>query len=122
MLLKQLHLMQGYVLALLCRFLIVISLCRSAAAFLRARNPSHVVSNSEFGEAAQLTKPASLMGTKDSTHQKRHQRLNFQFPFGDWSSHPWLKQHENQQNPRFTRDFSTCFHEFCVFFPCNEQI
>lgn len=84
-----------------CRFIIVMSLCRSAAAFLRARNPSPLVSNSEFGEDAQLTKPASLTETKDSTHQKQQQRLNFQFPFGDWSSHPWSKPHENQQNPRF---------------------
>lgn len=91
-------------------FIIIISLlCRSAAAFLRARNPSPLVSNSEFGEDAQLTKPASLMDMKDSAHQKQQQRLNFQFPFGDWSSHPWLKPHENQQNSRFWRDFSARF-------------
>ncbi|KAH6835036.1 Tic22-like family protein [Perilla frutescens var. hirtella] len=77
---------------------------KSAAAFLRARNPPHTIANSNFGEDAQLTKPDSLVETKNSTHHKQQQRLNFQFPFGDWSSHPWLKQQENQQNQSCSRE------------------
>ncbi|KAG6409863.1 hypothetical protein SASPL_127905 [Salvia splendens] len=76
---------------------------KSAAAFQRARNPSHLVSNSESEEDALLTKPNSLMETKDSTCHKQ-QRLSFQFPFGDWSSNPWSKQQEDQQNPLDARD------------------
>ncbi|KAL1552831.1 hypothetical protein AAHA92_13582 [Salvia divinorum] len=76
---------------------------KSAAAFQRARNPSHLISNSESEEDAQLTKPNSPAETKDSARHKQ-QRLSFQFPFGDWSSNPWSKQQEDQQNPLGTRD------------------
>ncbi|KAL1552826.1 hypothetical protein AAHA92_13578 [Salvia divinorum] len=79
---------------------------KSAAAFQRARNPSHLISNSESEEDAQLTKPNSLVETKDSARHKQ-QRLSFQFPFGDWSSNPWSKQQEDLQNPLGARDAKT---------------
>ncbi|KAI3458086.1 hypothetical protein Pfo_014749 [Paulownia fortunei] len=78
---------------------------KSSASFLRAKNPSRLICNSEFGEDAQLQSSATLeVERKDNTHAKQGRMLNFQFPFGDWFSHPWLKQQERQQNLLDTRD------------------
>ncbi|PIN16279.1 hypothetical protein CDL12_11065 [Handroanthus impetiginosus] len=76
---------------------------KSAASFLRAKNPSCLFPNSESGVNAQLQSPGtSDVERKENTHDK--QGRNFQFPFGDWFTHPWLKQQENQPNPIDTRD------------------
>ncbi|KAK6155639.1 hypothetical protein DH2020_009887 [Rehmannia glutinosa] len=78
---------------------------KSAASFLRAKNPSRLICESEFGEDAQLQRPATFeVERKDKTGDKKEQTLNFQFPFGDWFSHPFLKQQQNQQNLLDTRD------------------
>lgn len=97
--------------------------CRSAASFLRAKT-SNLISNSELGEDAQLQNRATL-DTEQSkhTHDKQRPGQNFQFPFGDWLSNPWLTQHENQQNPSETRfqsllvrtDFSVLLNMSCYF-------
>ncbi|KAL0304334.1 UNVERIFIED_CONTAM: hypothetical protein Sradi_6301500 [Sesamum radiatum] len=77
----------------------------SAASFLRAQNPSRLISNSEFGEVAEVQKPGNLEAVrKDNTHDRQGWMSNFQFPFGDWLSHPWLKQPEKQQDLSNTRD------------------
>ncbi|KAL0400682.1 UNVERIFIED_CONTAM: hypothetical protein Slati_4098100 [Sesamum latifolium] len=78
---------------------------KSAASFLRAQNPSRLISNSEFGEVAEVQKPGNLEAVrKDNTHDRQGWTMNFQFPFGDWLSHPWLKQPEKQQDLSNTRD------------------
>ncbi|KAL0321478.1 UNVERIFIED_CONTAM: hypothetical protein Scaly_2444200 [Sesamum calycinum] len=78
---------------------------KSAASFLRAQNPSRLISNSEFGEVAEVQKPGTLETVKkDNTHDRQGWMSNFQFPFGDWLSHPWLKQPEKQQDLSNTRD------------------
>ncbi|KAL7146247.1 hypothetical protein ABFS83_06G027800 [Erythranthe nasuta] len=78
---------------------------KSAASFLRAKT-SNLIPNSEFSEDAQLDNRTTLdVEPKERTHDKQEQNqlMNSQFPFGDWLSHPWLKQPENQQNLSETR-------------------
>ncbi|KAL6508414.1 hypothetical protein OROHE_021956 [Orobanche hederae] len=86
---------------------------RSTASFLRAETPSRLICNSEFGEDAPFHIPDTLeVEKKDKGCAKQGRAPNFQFPFGDWFSHPSSKQQEDQQNllsTRFTKgdaDFS----------------
>lgn len=53
---------------------------RSAASFMRAHESSNFIADSSFME----------------TMDKQGTTPNFRFPFGDWSSHPWLKQQQGE--------------------------
>ncbi|XP_073125914.1 uncharacterized protein [Henckelia pumila] len=66
---------------------------KSAASFLRVEEPCNLISNSKFVEDTQVPSPA----TSSNADGKQGHLRDFRFPFGDWFSHPWLKQH-NQQN------------------------
>ncbi|KAL3653570.1 hypothetical protein CASFOL_003251 [Castilleja foliolosa] len=75
---------------------------------LRAKTPPHVICNSEFGEDGKLLSPPTLeVERKDKTRDNQGRPPNFKFPFGDWFSHPLLKQQENQQNLFDKRDADT---------------
>ncbi|KAL3652413.1 hypothetical protein CASFOL_002094 [Castilleja foliolosa] len=60
---------------------------KSAASFLKANKSPVKSSQSEF----------------DNTHEKQAQVSDFQFPFGDWLTHPWLNKQEKQQSLLDTR-------------------
>ncbi|GFP81024.1 hypothetical protein PHJA_000245700 [Phtheirospermum japonicum] len=78
---------------------------KSTTSYLRAKTPSHAICNSEFGEDDQLLSPPTLeVERKDKTRDKQGRPPKFQFPFGDWFSHPFLKRQENQQNLLDKRD------------------
>ncbi|KAL6541557.1 hypothetical protein OROGR_011043 [Orobanche gracilis] len=76
---------------------------RSTASFLRATTPSRLICNSEYGEDAPFHIPDTLEVEKDKGCDKQGRAPNFQFPFGDWCSHPSSKQQEDQQNLLSTR-------------------
>lgn len=63
---------------------------KSAASFLSAKEPCNLISNSNFVEETQLPSPTANADGKQALFR------DFQFPFGDWFSHPWLKQHNQQ--------------------------
>ncbi|KZV29548.1 hypothetical protein F511_00826 [Dorcoceras hygrometricum] len=72
----------------------------SAASIWRAKEPCNLISDSKFGDDPQLPSPIT---SSNGNPSQGHILRDFQFPFGDWLSHPWLKQHQNQQsilNPR----------------------
>ncbi|XP_075501995.1 uncharacterized protein LOC142540028 [Primulina tabacum] len=65
---------------------------KSAASFLRAKEPCNLISNSDLGDETQLPSPTP----SSNADGKQALLRDFQFPFGDWFNHPWLKQHNQQ--------------------------
>ncbi|KAB2005114.1 hypothetical protein ES319_D11G247400v1 [Gossypium barbadense] len=63
---------------------------RSTASFLRASGPATCLSNSERDIST------SELKSVDDLKPDNGQRQDFWFPFGDWFSHPWLKQRKLQ--------------------------
>lgn len=88
--------------------------CRSAASFLSAKEPCNLISNYNFGDETQLPSPT----TSSNADGKQALLRDFQFPFGDWFSHPWLKQPNQQStvNPRFSPFSSSSQFSFFLWF------
>lgn len=59
---------------------------RSAASFQRASESTNCLANSETDNVS------SDLKLEDKLVDKRDQRPDFGFPFGDWFRHPWSKQ------------------------------
>lgn len=64
----------------------VYSVCRSAASFQRASESTGCLANSETNNGS------SDLKLEDKHLDKRDQRPDFRFPFGDWFRHLWPKQ------------------------------
>ncbi|KAJ0043445.1 hypothetical protein Pint_17555 [Pistacia integerrima] len=65
---------------------------RSAASFLRASESTSCLANSGSDNGT------SDHQLEDNRLEKHGQRPDFRFPFGDWFSHPWLKQDHQSRN------------------------
>ncbi|KAG8381244.1 hypothetical protein BUALT_Bualt06G0102300 [Buddleja alternifolia] len=77
---------------------------KSEASFLRAKKPSHLISDSECREDARLQSPCTPDMERKDNNANGEQGPNFQFPFGDWFSNPWSKQQEKQETLLDTRN------------------
>ncbi|XWS37890.1 hypothetical protein CRYUN_Cryun19dG0084200 [Craigia yunnanensis] len=78
---------------------------RSAASFLRASESATCLSNPETDSGT------SELKLIDDVKADNGQRQDFRFPFGDWFSHPWLKQ---EGKPKQRSD-ARCHHNDCSY-------
>lgn len=65
---------------------------RSAASLMRVSESTSLMNDFESG-----------FDSRDSQQLDHRQSPDFRFPFGDWFSHPWSKQHQNQESSLDTR-------------------
>ncbi|KAK3008266.1 hypothetical protein RJ639_014952, partial [Escallonia herrerae] len=72
---------------------------RSAAALLRASESSRLLENSELGSDCKQLQHFSTAEVESKANAEEEQRSDFQFPFGDWFSHPWSKSRQKHQSP-----------------------
>lgn len=78
----------------------LVALCRSAASLLRDSTSTSYLSNSEIESE---NADSQLLGTSDPNFKAdiqadQRRKQGFWFPFGDWFSHPWSKQHDKLQS------------------------
>ena len=92
----------GLIVAVLMQFL---HCCRSAVSFLRASETTTCLSNPETDSNT------SELKLVDDVKADDEQRQDFRFPFGDWFSHPWLKQ---EGKPKQRSD-ARCHHSDCSY-------
>lgn len=71
---------------------------RSAASFLRANMSCGFISDSGFRDDVNQSRGISEVERKDNFCDKQGWMLDFRFPSGDWSGHPWLKQQQRKVN------------------------
>jgi len=67
---------------------------RSAASFLRASKPS--ISESSSKQLEHLS--TSEVDSKNNVDGDQGYQPDFRFPFGDWSTHPWLEAPKKNHN------------------------
>ncbi|KAL2550534.1 Tic22-like family protein [Forsythia ovata] len=80
---------------------------KSTASFLRANTSSNFIADSEFRDDVTQNLGSSEVEKKDNFCDKQGQMLDFRFPFGDWSSHPWLKQQQREKNVAERREINS---------------
>ena len=73
--------------------------CRSAASFLKASQSARCLGN---GEAVNDTEGSldcstSKIKLKDDIHTNKGNKIKLRFPFGDWFSHLWSKQRDQNE-------------------------
>ncbi|CAA3010687.1 Cinnamoyl-CoA reductase 1 [Olea europaea subsp. europaea] len=88
---------------------------RSAASFSRANTSSSFIVDSGFRDDVNQSHRSSEVERKDNFGDKQGRMLDFRFPLGDWSSHPWLKQ---QQRLSSHQDLFT-EHAFTTWLECS---
>ncbi|KAK2983588.1 hypothetical protein RJ640_023122 [Escallonia rubra] len=74
-------------------------IARSAASLLRASESSRLLENSELGSDCKQLQHFSTVEVESKANAQEEQRSDFQFPFGDWFSHPWSKSRQKHQSP-----------------------